>query len=57
MAFHSYAYEHQVFAFLGFQTKRDIFRIQSSFDKVNIWLESGRWDGRNGISFVYLEAM
>jgi hypothetical protein len=30
------------FTYLGFQTECDIFRIRSPFDKVNIWMESGR---------------
>jgi hypothetical protein len=40
------------FACLGFRTKRDIFRIQSPFDEINIWSESGRRDRHNGASFV-----
>jgi hypothetical protein len=40
------------FACLTFRTECDIFSIRTPFDKVNIPLESGRRDGRNGIGFV-----
>jgi hypothetical protein len=40
------------FACLGFRTECDIFRIRCPFDEVNIWPESGRRDGCNGIGFV-----
>jgi hypothetical protein len=45
------------FACLGFRTERDIFRIRSPFDEVNIWPESRRRDGRNGIGFVGFRAL
>jgi hypothetical protein len=45
------------FACLGFWTERDIFRIQSPFDEVNIWPESGRRDRRNGVGFVRFRAL
>jgi hypothetical protein len=36
-------YSHPFFfSCLGFRTECDIFRIQSPFDEVNIWPESGR---------------
>jgi hypothetical protein len=40
------------FTCLGFRSERDNFRIRSPFEEVNIWPESGRRDGRNGIGFV-----
>jgi hypothetical protein len=40
------------FACLGFRSECDIFRIRHPFDEVNIWPESGRRDGRNGVGFV-----
>jgi hypothetical protein len=45
------------FACLGFRTERDIFCIQILFDEVNIWPESGRRDGRNGVGFVRFRAL
>jgi hypothetical protein len=45
------------FACLGFRTECDIFRIRSPFDEVNIWPESGRRDGRNGVGFVGFRAL
>jgi hypothetical protein len=40
------------FACFGFRTEHYIFHIRSPFDEVNIWLESGRQDRRNGASFI-----
>jgi hypothetical protein len=45
------------FACLLIWTERDIFRIRSPFDEVNIPPESGRRDGRNGIVFVRFGAL
>ena len=45
------------FACLGFRTERDIFRIRSPFDEVNIWPKSGRQDRRNGVGFVGFRAL
>jgi hypothetical protein len=45
-------YSHPFFfAYLGFRTECNIFRIRSSFHEVNIWMESGRRDRRNDIGF------
>ena len=40
------------FPCLGSRTERDVFRIRSPLDEVDIWPESGRRDGRNGAGFV-----
>jgi hypothetical protein len=45
------------FYYLTYRTEHDIFSIRSPFDKVNIPLESGRRDGRNGIGFVTFRAL
>jgi hypothetical protein len=45
------------FAYLGFQTERDIFRIRSPFDELNIWTESGRRDRRNVTGFVRFQEL
>jgi hypothetical protein len=45
------------FVCLGFRIECDVFRIRSPFDEVNIWSESGRRDGRNGVGFVGFRAL
>ena len=45
------------FACLTFRTERDIFSIQTLFDEVNIPLELGRRDGRNGTGFIAFRAL
>jgi hypothetical protein len=51
-------YSHPFFfTYLTFRTECDIFSIRSPFDKVNIPLESGRRDGRNGIGFIAFRAL
>ena len=45
------------FPCLAWRTDRDIFSIQTPFEKVNIPPESGRRDGRNGTVFVAFRAL
>jgi hypothetical protein len=43
------------FRFLGKWLECDNSRIQSPFEKVNIWPESVRRDGHNGIGFIQFQ--